>query len=938
METPEAPESAAAPTLAPPVAAVVIARRPGDLGDVLDAVTAQAYSPTSIFVVGQDPIGLSDAPVRRVATMAEMVAEVPSDVDYLWVVDQDARPRPDALEALVGGAERVDASVAGSKLLRAESPDELVSVGASTDVFGVPYTGLDTGEVDQEQYDVVRDVAFVEPASLLVRRDLFTGLGGLDTHIPFESSGIDLCQRARLNGARVIVVPSAEALLVGAFPDRTKTWREQAGRIRAMLKSYSLVTLLWAIPGLALIGLATSVYDTFRSRPLALADYVRAWAWNLLHIGSTISGRARARNSRQAGDDELFLYQIGGSVELKALTEGLSDRLANPDEEAGDLFEADVLELPGFWQQPTFIAGFIGLLYVAFVTRSVWTDQLPIVGFSLPLRESALATLTNYAGGWNAAELGAPVAHRPVVGITALIQLLMFSRAGVASMAITVGAVILGVLGMARLLRHFGIGTYARTFAGIVLMTGPTAAHLAGSGAWPGLVAIGIIPWTVALALAPPAAGWRRWAWVARIAFASAVAAAFAPLALAVTVAALVLGAPLLGHWRRAIVGAAAALTAVVALLPWAWTEAAEDLLTAGTPIYFDPRWWIAAWIGVTMLAALMLVGRDRARLASWGAILAAGGLFVARSARLGIGRDLSVAGLILASLGLAVVTAVVLSLDTGDEVSSAIRSVRRLGILAGIGMVVLALGPLIGGRVGLPGEDLGSALAFAETRAEPHGSDRILMIGPGEALPGEPRRMSDGTAYRLIGGPRPHLDEAWTASQRLGDETLAGLLEELALGGELRPGARLAEFGVRWVVFTGPTTIEQRLGAQLDLRPLPDLEFSVFENDESSPRAVTDRGVAWRWTVPGYEGAATGANLRIAENADPGWGPGEWSQADWANSVTLEGSGPSKVGYEADARRRLLAILSGAFVLVLLGVSIVARIEGARVDGRGDA
>ncbi len=920
METPDTANTVDAPVASPSVAAVVIARRPGDLSDVLGAVGAQVYDPVGVFVVGKDPIGLGEKPVQRVGTMKEMVERLPTGVDYLWVVDQDARPRPDALAALVAGAEQVDASVAGSKLLRFESPEELVSVGAATDVFGVPYTGLDAGEVDQGQYDVVRDVAFVEPASMLIRRDLFAGLGGLDTFIPFESTGIDLCQRARINGARVVVVPSSETLLVGAFPGRTKTWREQAGRIRAMLKSYSWLTLAWAIPGLLFIGLVTSFYDTFRGRRLALWDYMRAWLWNGLHIGSTLQGRVRARNSRQAGDEELFRYQVRGSVELRALAAGLSDRLANPDEDA-DIFETEVLRLPAFWQQPSFLAGAAVVVYLVLVTRSIWTDGLPVAGFSLPVRDSALATLSNYAGGWNPAELGSPAPLRPVIGATALLQLVLLSKPGLTMTVLTAGSVLMGITGMARLLRPLGIGPYARQLSGIVLMTGPATAYLADSGAWAAVVATGFTPWVLALALGHQPAGWRRIGTLARVALASAVVGAMAPLALGVPIVALLIAGLTLGLWSRAFLGMVAAGAGALALIPWLAAQTPTGLLTSGEPIYYEPRWWVAAWLALTVIAAVALAKSELGRIAAWGAVLSAGGLFVTRSARLGIGRDAGLAGFVLASLGLAIVTAAVLSLNPGEEgVGISARLLRRAGVVLGIGMVLLALLPVVNGRVGLPPDRLSEAVAFAETRALPHGPDRILLVGPAETLPGEVRRLADGTAYRLVGGPRPHLDEAWPGEPRLGDRAFADLLELIAEGGELRPGEQLALFGVRWVVFTGPTVIEQRLVSQLDLRPLPDLVYPVYENDVPSPRAVTDTGVAWKWMPPDYTGRAVGSTVRITENADIRWGPGEWAQDEWANVVAVADGTAS---FNHVAVHRAMALGAGLFVLVLIGLSL---------------
>ena len=157
-------------------------------------------------------------------------------------------------------------AVAGSKLLRSDDPERLLAIGIATDVFVEPYLGIDEDEIDHGQYDVVRDVAAVSGASLLIRRDLVRGLGGPDPAMAPGAAAIDICQRARLRGARVVVVPSSEV----AFPaDRLapETWREEAGRIRAMIKVYSLLTLVWALPVRFLIGLIDA-FVAPPSRPL----------------------------------------------------------------------------------------------------------------------------------------------------------------------------------------------------------------------------------------------------------------------------------------------------------------------------------------------------------------------------------------------------------------------------------------------------------------------------------------------------------------------------------------------------------------------------------------------------------------------------------------------------------------------------------------------
>src|SRR6185437_14085441 len=99
------------------------------------------------------------------------------------------------------------------------------------------------GELDQEQHDGVRDVFYVSSAAMLVRTDLFTELGGFDPDTFPGSEDLDLCWRARLAGARIMVVPDARAAHVEAAEQRgaaeRPTERDMARkRVRVVLTSY----------------------------------------------------------------------------------------------------------------------------------------------------------------------------------------------------------------------------------------------------------------------------------------------------------------------------------------------------------------------------------------------------------------------------------------------------------------------------------------------------------------------------------------------------------------------------------------------------------------------------------------------------------------------------------------------------------------------------
>ena len=107
----------------------------------------------------------------------------------------------DAVEQLVETAERVDgAGVVGAKILDADHPGVLLDVGQSIDRFGYPYSPLEAGEIDQGQYDRLREVMAVSSSAMLVRGDLAAAIGLPDDRFPTRFADVDFCWRARVAG------------------------------------------------------------------------------------------------------------------------------------------------------------------------------------------------------------------------------------------------------------------------------------------------------------------------------------------------------------------------------------------------------------------------------------------------------------------------------------------------------------------------------------------------------------------------------------------------------------------------------------------------------------------------------------------------------------------------------------------------------------------
>lgn len=912
------PRDAGAST--PAVAAVVIADEAELTAPCLEAIGRQVYGPAQVVVVG------GDDEVRRLAGEAEArwrpaIRDVGDallpEVEALWIVRGRARPRPDALRALAADLERVDAAIAGSKILDADDPEVLVAVGYATDVFDAPYPGLQPGEVDQQQYDVVRDVAAVSGVSMLVRRDLFRGLRGPDRALAPTAAAIDLCQRARLRGARVVVAPASEVLYQG--PPPAPEWRERAGEIRAMLKVYSPITLLWAVPLAFLSGLVEVIAAPFLGSWRVLG-FLGAWLWNVTVLPTTVKGRIEARRGRVVGDEELFRYQINGSARLKLLYDRGLERIRHRFPEGVLAGFVDVVESgQQRLRKPAVVAGMFAVLFAVVATRGIWSGRLPVVGFSLPPHDDAVETLRAYAGGWNPAGLGSLEVLRPEIGATALVQAALFDRAGAAVAVLTVAAFLAGVFGVARLLRVWGIGSVAGLAAGGALMAGPAAAALGESTQWSAIIALGALPWAVAAPLAPwPDGRPQRAARIAWAGLAVGGVGVFAPAALPVPLAAVAVWAAVGRGARWPALARAAVATAIALplLMPWVLYADLGALYTTGEAAFWEPSLVAVALTAAALVGGLFGGDRSRAAVAGWGGILAVGGALVGRAGDLGAGREAAVAGLLAASLGTAVVVGA--AFDAFRRRTAA-RWARRAAAVGGAIAALLALVtvavPVGEGRAGLPEDDLTDRFAFAA--AADGGTTRVLLFGDESSLPGTSRRY-EGLGYRVFSPPAPESWDARLGEPRLGDEALVALFDDLVDGRVRRAGARLAEFGIEWVVFVEDSPLATLLAAQLDLVPVTSLDFPVFRNEVPTGRAVGEDGVVWVRDGTGYrrpDGASAGS-VFVAENADFRWGPGDWEQEDWANSVTAAGD---TVDFAGHSGRRALAITAAAWLGVLL-------------------
>jgi GT2 family glycosyltransferase len=385
MQTPEA--------LAPQVVAVVVACDPGEwFEEELAALTAQEYPGLSVLVldVGLDDLTgrvaavAPDAYVRRLAhnlgfgASANTVLEMVEGASHFLFCHDDVAPDPEALSVMVEESFRSNAGVVAPKYVRWDDPRGLLNVGMTVDKGGAVVGRIELGEIDHGQHDAVRDVFLAAGGCTLVRADLFAEIGGYDPQIFAMGEDLDLCWRAQVAGARVVVAPGARVrhlqLLASGrrgLPDdvrnavprlfdtssaqgpdserkshhaadeaddapgrrrrasrarRARTRTEQVTlqslqrrhELRAVLKNYGYFHRFRVLPQLALSSVAEILVAWATGHRARAAAVVHAWRWNVTERATLRAARVKVQATRRLDDASVRRLQLRGSARLLA--------------------------------------------------------------------------------------------------------------------------------------------------------------------------------------------------------------------------------------------------------------------------------------------------------------------------------------------------------------------------------------------------------------------------------------------------------------------------------------------------------------------------------------------------------------------------------------------------------------------------------------------
>ena len=786
--------------------------------------------------------------------------------EWVWLLHDDSAPDPQALTALLSAAHhQPSVSVLGPKVVGWEDPRRLLEVGVSIGSSGRRETGLERREQDQGQHDGQRDVLAVGSAGMLVRRDLWDQLGGMDPQILLFRDDVDLGWRANAAGHRVVVVTDA---VIHHAEAAARGQRELAGGRPHRLDRASALYVLLVDTGtgwLALTWLRLLLLQVLRALALLLGkaaaeatDELAAARTVLLRPGRVRRGRRARRGTRTVPrrafrslfpapgqQARLGVEWVGGLLATGSAPELASGAVeTGPVDEDSDSFGQTGT---GVWRRrltrpaPLLVASLLVLSLVAW--RGLYRGGPLHGGALLPLPTGASDLWHGFLASWHPVGAGSGVDAPTSLAVLGGWAVVLLGHAGWA--AATVLALAVPVAGWAAwvALGPLRLSARLRVWASVVYALSPALLSGVSQGRLGTAVAAVGLPF-VGLAAARTLGRGGVTGTVRSAAAGSlllAVVLAFAPV---LWVPVVVLGAAAAG-WAatdRAARGRVAAMVVVpvVLLLPWSlrwFLDPAQLFLESGLPLTSaDDAPWTVLLLdpgGPVAVPLLLSVGLLVAAVASfarvtsvpavraglvtalvglvWGLVLATVTVTPASSTVPvvpwpGPALVLATAGLVVAASAAARRSRVRLASRTFSWQQPAVAVVTVLAVL-----VPVAAGSWWVGR-GAAGpvqrSDPNPLPAFVQAEAALPTRARTLVLEP----------MDGRLGYTLLRDRPAEFADELLAADASTRRALDGLVAEIASGRGGVAVAELSGYAVQFILASPP--VDARLEATLDSVP----------------------------------------------------------------------------------------------------------------------
>jgi GT2 family glycosyltransferase len=225
---------------------------------------------------------------------AEFVATLDSDVqiDCDWLKNQ-----MDLME------KNSEIGIAGSKIFYSWDKGKINSCGGGMTKLGFGFD-MYSGKSDEKIKFSIEPVLYGHSAAMVVRRRMLEEIGDFDETYFYGNEDTDLGWRANIAGWQVVANPDAIA-----YHDENNTVKKMArrvvfhgtkNRIRSLLKNYSAMSLIKYMPLHLVILLGKTMTANYKS------ERIRAVAWNILYLKSTLRERSKVQRTRKIDDVKMM--------------------------------------------------------------------------------------------------------------------------------------------------------------------------------------------------------------------------------------------------------------------------------------------------------------------------------------------------------------------------------------------------------------------------------------------------------------------------------------------------------------------------------------------------------------------------------------------------------------------------------------------------------
>jgi len=209
---------------------------------------------------------------------------------YLVFLNNDTEVDPHWLRQLINAIDRDETiGAAGCKQLLMANNRMIDVIGTQIDSFGFLYP-QGRLELDDGQYDEgIREIFTYGSTALIVRKHVFSRVGGFDLEFFGWYEDNDLCWRIRLAGFRIVSVPKARIYhaVSGSFrklPKYKSMYYAERNKITTLIKNYDSFSLLSVMPIVTFFAVCQIVVFSLVKKAYHARAIAKALLWNVMNF------------------------------------------------------------------------------------------------------------------------------------------------------------------------------------------------------------------------------------------------------------------------------------------------------------------------------------------------------------------------------------------------------------------------------------------------------------------------------------------------------------------------------------------------------------------------------------------------------------------------------------------------------------------------------